>query len=418
MTLASLLEPFETRVLSNGLFVLVKPMAGTPVAAADIWVGTGSVAEGTDEWGISHFLEHMFFKGTERRGVGQIDREVGALGGYINAATSYDFTHYYIVLPAEHILSALDILADALFHSVFDAGEVEKERRVVVEEIKRHEDYPMGRIYDSFMETAFCGTGYAHPILGRPECLERQSRQALLSYVRRRYTPSNCHLLVVGNVEPEAVFAAVEQLFDHPACELETEAECPFPMCPEQPVRVETRPDISQSYMLAGWVLPRLAGTRELYALDLFSTILGEGRSSRLHQRLTEELGLCPDARASYFDMRRLGLFYTDVSFEEGSYARVRQELADAVERARQEEPGERELEKAKKMLVSGFAFMNERASSIAGTFGQYRIHSELADALAYVDRIRSVTGEEVLAAAQRYLLPELYREVRLRPGA
>ncbi len=415
--MVSFLEPFETRTLDNGLFVLVKPMAGTPVAAADVWVGTGSYCERPDEWGLSHFLEHMFFKGTERRGVGEIDREVGALGGYMNAATSYDFTHYYVALPAEHVLSALDVLSDALFHSVFDAGELEKERQVVIEEIKRHQDYPMGRIYDDFMETCFAATGYAHTILGTPESLLAQSRDSLVGYWRRRYVPANCSLLVVGNVDPAAVFAEVERLFGHEPGPLEAVEACGFPARPDETVRVETRSDISQSYMLAGYVAPRLAGTRELYALDVLATILGEGRSSRLHQRLTEELGLCPDIRASYFDMKHLGLFYVDASFEDASYGRVKEELAVQMERVRQSPPGEKEVEKAKKMLVSSFAFMNERASSIAGTFGQYRIHSQLEDALAYVERIKSVTTEEIVAAARKYLTAENYREVRMRPG-
>lgn len=414
----SFLEPFETRTLPNGLFVLVKPMPSTPVAVADVWVGTGSYAERPDEWGLSHFLEHMFFKGTERRGVGEIDRQVGALGGYVNAATSFDFTHYYVALPAEHALSALDVLSDALFHSVFDPVELEKERKVVIEEIKRHEDYPMGRIYDVFMATCFAGTGYAHPILGTRESLSALDRGRLLDYWRRRYAPGNCSLFVVGNVEPAAVFSEVERLFWHEPQPVEVSNGCPFPAVPDEPVRVETRSDISQAYMLAGYVVPRLAGTRDLYALDVLSTLLGEGRSSRLHRRLTEELGLCPDVRTSYFDMKHLGLFYTDLSFEDPSYARVKEELSAQFERVRQAPPSEKEIEKAKKMLVSGFAFSNERASSIAGTFGQYRIHSRLEDALAYIECIRSVAAEEVVSAARKYLVGENYREVRMRPGA
>ena len=415
--MANFLLPYETRVLSNGMFVLVKPMPGTPVAAADIWVDTGSYAEHEAEWGLSHFIEHMLFKGTERRGVGQVDREVAALGGYMNAATSYDFTHYYIALPAEHVLSALDILSDTLFHSLFDAEELDKERQVVIEEIKRHEDFPQSKMYDLFMEQAFRGTNYARSILGTEESLSAIDRDALVRYYTRRYAPANCNLFVVGNVDPEAVFAEVERLFCTPAGDAEASLPCGFPDAPEHAVQAVEREDLNQTYLLCGHVLPRLAGTREMYAVDVLSTILGEGRSSRLYRRLTEQLGLCPDVRTSFFDMKHLALLMTDASFEADDYGKVRGELDAQFDAVRQAPPGERELAKAKKMLVSNFAFANQRAANVAGTFGQCRIHSTLYDAVVYNERIESVEPEEVLTAAQKYLAPETYREIQMKPA-
>jgi zinc protease len=398
------------------MFVLVKPSPSTPVAAADIWVGTGSYCERDSEWGVSHFLEHMFFKGTTRRGVGEIDREVGSLGGYINAGTSYDFTHYYICLPGGRITSALDILADALFHSVFNPEEIDKERAVVVEEISRNEDSPVMSMYDRFLTMSFNQTGYGHPILGNRKSLAQLGREELLDYIQRRYAPSNCGLMVVGDVDPDRIFDEVERLFQEPGREINPVGACAAPVAPVETHAVMTHPDITQSYLLAGFTLPDLAAKGDLHAMELLAAIVGEGRSSRLHARLTEDLGLCANIHAYHYDLMHLGLFYVDATYESASHGRVQEEIAIQMDRVLQQQPEDRELEKAKKMVLSSFAFMNERASALAHTFGHYHMLSSIDDAVAYCDRIMAVQPSDILRVAQTYLVQDNHRQLYLEP--
>ncbi|MBE7558501.1 insulinase family protein [bacterium] len=321
----------------------------------------------------------------------------------------FDFTHHYVALPAEHAPS-VGCTRRAL-PPAFDPVELEKERKVVIEETAPR-GLSHGRIYDVFMATCFAGTAMRIPSWHAREPVGPGSRAAaglLAAALRARQLQS---FVETSSRRPCFPKWSVVLIEPQP---VEVSNGCPFPAVPDEPVRVETRSDISQAYMLAGYVVPRPAGTRDLYALDVLSTLLGEGRSSRLHRRLTEELGLCPDVRTSYFDMKHLGLFYTDLSFEDPA-TRASEEPSAQLERVRQAPPSEKEIEKAKKMLVSGFAFSNERASLIADL--AHRIHSRLEDALAYIECIRSVAAEEVVSAARKYLVGENYREVRMRPGA
>jgi len=153
-----LLHPFTQKVLSNGLTVFVKEVHETPIVAVYFWARTGSANEPVEINGIAHFFEHMFFKGTEKRGVGEMERAIKALGGHNNAFTGMEYTAYYVVVPSEHFATAFDILYDAMVHSVFDAEEIEKERQVVVEEIHRRDDSPEERLSTVFLNTIFDGT--------------------------------------------------------------------------------------------------------------------------------------------------------------------------------------------------------------------------------------------------------------------
>jgi len=185
------LEPFTKVTLHNGLDVIVKEVHTAPIVAVYLWCNTGSVNENDREKGISHFYEHMFFKGTEKRGVGEIDRAIKSIGGYNNAFTSKEYTAYYVVLPSDKFSLAVDVLIDAIRNPSFPEQEIKKELGVIKEEINRKEDDPMGKLYEEIFEITFPGTPYACPVLGTKASISEMKRDDFKNYLAKFYVPNN-----------------------------------------------------------------------------------------------------------------------------------------------------------------------------------------------------------------------------------
>jgi zinc protease len=207
-------HPPQRRTLENGLTVIVQEDASSQVSSVQLWIKTGSIHEGfLLGSGVSHYLEHMLFKGTEKRTGKEISREVQGLGGYINAYTTFDRTVYYIDLPSEHTHGAMDILADAGFSSTLPANEVEKERDVILREIDMGIDDPDQRLSRALFETAYKLHPYKYPVIGYKDLFKSISREELLHYYHARYVPNNAVLVVVGDVSAEEVFKHSEEIF-------------------------------------------------------------------------------------------------------------------------------------------------------------------------------------------------------------
>jgi zinc protease len=207
-------EPVERQILPNGLTLIVKPDHSAALASVQVWVKTGSIHEGAHLGaGLSHFLEHMLFKGTDRRAGREISATVQAHGGYINAYTTFDRTVYYIDLPSEHVGVAIDLLADATLHSTLPANEVMRERDVILREIAMTRDDPDQRLSEGLFDTAFRAHPYRHPIIGHRDVFAVVTRDDLVAYYRARYVPNNLVVVVVGAVDPVAVRGEVERHF-------------------------------------------------------------------------------------------------------------------------------------------------------------------------------------------------------------
>ena len=206
------IAPFTKVTLDNGLDVIVKEVHSAPIVAVYLWCNTGSINETHNEQGISHFYEHMFFKGTENRGVGEIDRAIKSLGGYNNAFTSKEYTAYYVVLPSENFSLAADVLVDAIRNSNFPEEEIKKELGVISEEINRKEDNPMDKLYEEMFKIMFPGTPYSHPVLGSKESISEFSRDNFKNYLSKFYVPNNMTAVVVGDVETQDAIMEFEKL--------------------------------------------------------------------------------------------------------------------------------------------------------------------------------------------------------------
>ena len=411
------LYPFTKVRLPHGLRVVVKEVHSIPIVAVYLWACTGSVNEPPEINGISHFFEHMFFKGTQKRGVGEMDRAIKALGGYNNAFTSTEQTAYYVVVPSEHFATAFDILYDAMRYSVFDPEEIEKERRVVEEEILRRDDSPTGKLYDRFLALLFDGTPYAQPVLGTPETLRTIRRETLRSYLQDFYGPDNVIAVVVGDVKTNAVLSSIEAMTGDWASSTIQRRPASVTFTPQTEIRTEViEKEVNQVYWAMGF--PNLGRLQldDMYILDVASMILGGGKSSRLVQHLLQREGLVTAVSSWVWPLSRAGLFGIDSQFPPENRPKVEQIIFEEIDRMRNERVETTELDKAKTMLIHDFAYSNETDANVGQTLGQYEALSKAEEALTYVDRIQAVTAEQVRLAMERHCPLEAYTLCYVQP--
>ncbi len=399
----SSLAPFHRTQLACGVPLIVREMAHAPVTNVSIWCRTGSAHEPPELSGISHFLEHMYFKGTERFGPGEMDKVIKGLGGYNNAATSVEYTNYYATVPAENYPLALEVLADALLHSRFDPAEIDRERQVVIEEMGRKEDDPPGKLFVEFQNDLGDSTPYGRPILGTATSLARIDREAFLGYLRQRYTAPNLCLIVAGRVDRYEVAARAESaLADTPQGSANQVGGFGWTPLTRKERRVQR--DVNHSYLMFGFRTPGLVDQDAAFALEMASAMLGRGRSSRLVQRLREELGIVSGVSAWSWDLSRGGMLVVSAGCEPDRESQVRGEIESALDKLRRELASMEEFERARTVCAADFHFSTETAGDVGGTLGHFHVATCAEDAIEYLQRLRRVTPEAVRDAARAWL--------------
>lgn len=412
------IAPFVVAEFSNGLRAIVRESRGTPVATVDIWVYTGAANEEERVGGISHFFEHMFFKGTERYGVGEMDRAIKRLGGRNNASTGLETTHYYATVPSESVETALDVVSDGLLHSTFDPAEIERERQVVKEEIRRKEDTPSSKIWVLFQKAFAPELPYARPVLGTFESLDRIDRQGFLAYLAGHYVPRNMVVVVAGDVQAPVVldriaerFAGAADVAPPPPREFEMPAV-------DAPRVVQERKDTRQTYFMIGYPTRGRRAREDLAILDVAGAILAHGRSSRLHRSLVEERGLLVSVEASHYALRNGGAFLV---YGEGPPERSETARAAVFEEAGRLAaalPSEDEVARAKSLILSEWTLDNEMTSAMTATLGRYELFFGAEEALRYRDEVSSVTPADVQRVLHRLVAPDRYLMSLIRPAA
>jgi len=393
-------------VLPNGLTVLLRETHVTPVANLQIWAKVGSADERPGEEGLAHFHEHMLFKGTKRRGVGDVAGEVEGAGGRINAYTTFDVTAYYTTLPSEAFATGLDVLVDAVRHSIFDPVEVQREVEVVLEEIRRSEDSPAHVLSDHAFSTAFTKHPYRLPILGPAENVERFDQQMVETFFRRWYTPDNLVVVAAGDFEAPKVAEDIKRLF------ADAEPGSAARSRPIEPVQHALRRSVlARSFDHARVDLSWGASSfREADSthLDLLAFILGEAESSRLIRDVKETQGLVDRIDASCYTPLDPGLFSVNFECEvERASDAVSAVLAE-VERLRSEPVSESELERARANFLATESFERESVSGMASKLGHFHVlGGDFRSEERYFESVRAASPEDLRRVAQQYLSAE-----------
>jgi len=401
-------------VLSNGLTLLVQRDDSAPAVAAVTHVRAGFFDE-PDRWiGISHVLEHMFFKGTPSRAVGQIARETKAAGGYLNASTSYDRTSYFVVLPASALARAVDIQADALRHSSIDAGELERELRVIVQEAKRKLDTPDAVTYETLHEVMFDHHRIRRWRIGTEAQLSAYTRDDVAGYYQSRYVPERTIVSVVGAVRVDETLAVLRAAYgDWTASPGAVDPSPPEPR--REGVRARTlRGDVTRAELSLGWRTVD-ALHPDSVPLDVAAAVLTAGRGSWLY-RILREPGVVTGIGASNYAPGDVGIFSISADVEPARLDQALEGIASATSRLALLGPGEADLNRARTLLLARWARRNEsmegRASALASAEALGRI--ELLD--EEYERLGTVTADDVRDVARRYLLPESVSGVAYLP--
>lgn len=402
-------------MLPNGVRVVVQEHRASDVVALQLWVKAGGRDESAAELGLAHYLEHMLFKGTTTRPGGFIDREVEGVGGRMNAGTSLDYTYYHMLLPASRARAGIETLADISMNASLEEGALEREKKVVLEELRLGEDNPNRSLFRRLYEAGFDGHPYGRPVIGRLDLIRALTRDQLLAFYRRHYNPEAFTLVVVGAVDPAGVLAAARDAFGR----LPRGATRRLPPPPVPALRdartEQTRPG-TQAYLGLAWHAPRIDHA-DTPAVDLLVAVLGQTRTSRLTQTLRERLGLVNSVSAGYSALEAGGLVTISAQLEAKNLAQVEAEIVRELRRVAAEGVSETERVRAVGLAEARREFQNETAEGRAWLYGRAETVWRLEDEIAYVDRLAAVTPEQIRVVARRYLDPDRYTRVAFVPG-
>jgi predicted Zn-dependent peptidase len=405
--------------LSSGLTTICQPILASPVVVMDVWVQAGAMIEPEPWAGMAHFLEHMIFKGTQRIAPGEFDRAVESRGGTTNAATSYDYAHYYIVTAAELAADTLPYLAELLLNAAIPDHEFDRERDVVLEELHQALDNPDWLGFQALLELVYPGHPYGRSVLGSEAALMARSPDDMRCFHACHYQPHNMSVAVVGGLSQDQSLEIVERAFAGFA----PPRHCPqSPPAALKPLRGVVRQDLvlprlEHARLTIAWSLPgAIASRTDLYCLELISAILTEGRSSRLVRELREERQWVQAIGCDCTVQREASLFLISAWLEPQWLTAVETTLLERIAEVRDRPVTDTELARAQRMLANDYAFSTETPSQLAGLYGYYQMMGNLADAVRYPRAITACTAADIQATARRYLSPEHYAVVTLRP--
>jgi zinc protease len=406
-------------VLGNGVVLITQEHRAADVVALQLWMRVGGRDEAPDELGLSHYLEHMLFKGTPTRLPGSIDQLIEGLGGGSNAFTSYDFTHFDVVVPAAHIRPAMELLADIAVNAAFVPAELESEKKVVFEEMSLVQDDPEKFLARRLSEVAYRGHPYGRPILGTREFIQALDHDRLNAYYKKRYVPQDMVLVVVGPVTPAQVRPLAQATFGRLTGP-------PAPPRVDRPVptlaggrRDEVPRPEQQAYLGLAWQAPATrVASEDISAVDLLTYILGDGPSSRLNQTVREEKGLVQSIDASYVTREQSGTVSITARLDPKNLDAAEAAIMAVIRRVRAEGVTEDERRRAIVTAESSYAFDIETAEGLAKSYGQAETTWTLDNELAYLGRLRQVTAAQIQAAARTYLGDGDIARVRFVPKA
>src|SRR5215467_4609483 len=387
-------------VLKNGLTVIVREQQATPLASITTYVKAGYFDEDDRVSGIAHVIEHMFFKGTAKRGVGQIARETQALGGYLNAYTYYDRTLYRAVVPGENALKALEIQSDALQHPSFDAVELKLEIEVVLQENNRKLDNPPAVASEKLYSIAFQNHRMKRWRIGTLEGLRALTRDDVVAFYSRYYRPSNIVLSIVGQFDAEKMLEGVVKLYEK--MEDKTVERDPSPAEPEQtaPRYKWDRGPVEQPHVALGFHGPAVL-TKDAYTMEVLAAIMGEGRASRLIQYERDEQGLITGGSAHLHAFKDLGFF--EIDFETNKPVQAQIGVLAELENIKRFGVTAEALARAKALIAQNVLHHLETVDGVAEDLAHFEALGDWKKSSGYIPTIQSVTADDVVQAVKKY---------------
>ncbi|HEY3066774.1 MAG TPA: pitrilysin family protein [Methylomirabilota bacterium] len=403
-------------VLDNGVVLIAREHRASDLVSLQLWLRVGGRDEMPAELGLSHYLEHMLFKGTPTRPPGSIDYLIEGLGGQSNAFTSYDFTHFDVMLPVEHVRTGLELLADIAVNASFPPEEIDRERKVVFEEMSLVEDDPEKYLLRQVYEQAYRPHPYGRPILGTPELVRDLTRERLAAYYGKHYVAPNMVIVVVGALTTDEIRPLVDATFGRLPKATSGRPAVAGASWPTTRRTADVRRSEQQAYLGLAW---RTAATdsEDVFAVDLLTYILGDSPSSRLNQIVRDRDRLVSTIEAAYGAWAKGGLVTVTSRLDASNLDAAERSILEVIRRVRADGVTEAERQRAIVTAESSYAFDIETADGLAKSYGQAETTWELAKELRYLARLRQVTAAEIVAAARKYFGDDNYTRVRFVPG-
>lgn len=403
--------------LKNGLNVILVPSKKAPVVSAQMWVRTGSADEELSVAGVSHFIEHLLFKGTDKYKPGEIASIVEGAGGELNAYTSFDQTVFYVTLPSQQVELSLDIISQMMGAPTFDKTEIDREREVVIEEIKKGMDSP-GRVSSQLMfATAYSKHAYRRPVIGYEKVIKSISIKKIKKYFHDHYCAKNMFLVISGDIDLPTIKNQIKLFFGQWSSHSpKLSRRIPEPK-KNQPKMIIQKTSFHQTHVSLTWKIPNVKH-RDIPALDVLAFALGQGESSRLVQRLRIENPLVNSIGASAFTPKDQGLFIISFTADEKDVSKVLQHLADEMGKILLNGISAEELKKAITCMTSDQIYSQETVDGLSRSFGSMEFYYQDPNAYKkYLLSLKKLTLTDIEKKTQKYLKPELMTISGLVPG-
>ena len=418
-----LTEDVEIYERENGHKIILAHKEGELVNVST-WVKTGSINEDDHNNGISHFLEHLMFKGTHKHVAGDFDRILEAKGAIVNAATWKDYTFYYVTLPkgenCEDLNLAIELHADMMLDPILPEKEIgapfdlnnpevtdKRERHVVIEEIRMRKDQNWTKVYNACNFNMYKKHPYKRDVIGTPKIISRVTRDEIMNYYKTFYTPENMTTIIVGDFDKEKVLAKVEKEFDFKGRQNAPKRVNEIDSPTDKMIVVENTGKVNTSYLMLGWLGPKANQLKENIEMDIISIILGESTSSRLYQNLIEKHPerIFNMANAEHYQFKDGNNFFVQANFKsdkkDEAIALVKNEVANLLKNRITEE----ELAKAKKKIKSRFAYEAETVSEIGENIGYYMtVCEDLKLVEDYLKDLQEISVDDLEATIRKYL--------------
>lgn len=408
---------YDKTVLPNGLRVVTEEIPYVRSISLGIWVDVGSRDEISTNNGISHFLEHMVFKGTKNYTLQEIARSLESVGGYLNAFTSKEHTCFYARALDAHLGTAMSVLSDMVRHPLLNPKELEKEKTVVIEELKNMEDDPDDLIHDYVDKQVYAKHPLARPVIGTEECIRNFTREHLRSYIQKYYLPGRMVVAAAGNIKHEAVVELVQKHFGNlrPQKNFRRDMHAPKAVRPER--KVYEKP-IKQAHVCMGSIGYGVK-SRQRYPLLLLNSLLGEGMSSRLFQTLRERHGLAYTIYSYTNTMTETGNFGVYIGTDAKNIDKSIDLIHKEFRKIRTSSVSSAELNRTKSQLKGNMMLSLESMSSRMMRLGSGELYYGTFLPLdEIVRKIDAVNVESIKAVAEKLLRPENFSTIIFKPLA
>ncbi len=388
--------------LDNGQTVVIQEVRNNPIVTIDTWIKTGSIDEDDSNNGVAHFLEHLFFKGTKTLEPGEFDKILETKGAITNAATSKDFTHYYITIPSKDFDLAMQLHGDMIMNPLIPRNELEKERKVVLEEINKDLKSPSRIMQENLNSMLYTNHPYKRKVIGRSDVIETITRDQVFNFYNEHYSPSNMITIVVGDVDSAHAIERIKEVFNK-----EYKKQCKTIYQKELPLSKQQK-KVDYIKTESGYMVIGFRGTpiddKDSYAMDVLATILGDGRSSVLNQVIKEKKRLAFSIDAGNSTMRDDGIFYISANFEPQKCKQVQDTIFDEIEKIKSKGVTEEQLNLAKNIIERNTYYSRESITNIATEIGYtMALTNDIKFYDTYLDKIKCVSKEDVKNVANKY---------------